>query len=168
MPRWPKRQILLLGCNDRPWLFEEPTGPRYGHEKANGRGRVMVTLGPEHRYANTGGWQYRYRLAVSYALERKLVGGHVTADTYAEHVDHINGIVDDDRLENLQLLGASIHGQTHALATIDAGGKDSNGQFIELAPNREFPVQRFGPVVSMREINNWTPTEYTLKSLEGP
>ncbi len=168
MPRWPKRQTLLPGCVDRPWLFEDPAGPRFGHEKATARGRVMVTLGPKHRYANTGDWQYRYRLVVSYALERKLVGGHVTANAYAEHVDHINGIIDDDRLANLQLLGASIHGQIHALATVDAGGRGSNGQFVELEPDREFPVQRFGPVVSMRAIDNWIPTEYTLKSLGGP
>lgn len=166
MPRWPKRRTLLLGCKDRPWLLEETTSARYGHETANTRGRVMVTLGPGHRYANTGGWQYRYRLAVSYALERRLVGGHVTADVYAEHVDHINGIIDDDRLENLQLLGASIHGQTHALAMVDAG--HNNGHFTELQPDREFPIHRFGPIVSMRAIDNWTPTEYTLGSLEGP
>lgn len=166
--KWLPRLDLLPGCVDRPWLFEEPTGPRFGHETANARGRIMVTLGPGHRYANTGGWQYRYRLVVSYALERKLVGGHVTANTYAEHVDHINGIVDDDRIQNLQLIGASIHGQTHALATVDAGGRSSDGHFVELAPDQEFPVQRFGPVVSMREIDGWIPAEYTLESLEGP
>ncbi len=166
--QWLPKLDLLPGCDDRPWLLEEPAGPRYGHETANARGRVMVTLGTKHRNANTGGWQYRYRLVVSYALERKLVGGHVTADSYAEHADHINGIVDDDRLENLQLLGASIHGTTHALATVDAGGRSSDGRFVELDPDIEFPVRRFGPVVSMREINGWIPTEYTLKSLEGP
>lgn len=162
MPRWSKRQALLPGCEDRPWLLEEPSGPRYGNEKAGSRGRILVTLGKAHRYSNQSGKQYRYRLVVSYALERKLVGGHVTADRYAEHVDHINGFVDDDRIENLQLIGASIHGRTHALATIDAMRRSSDGRFVELEPDVEFPVQRFGPIVSMRQINNWIPTTYTL------
>jgi len=147
----------------RPWMLEKPSGPRYGHETANSRGRVIVTLGTRHRYANTGGWQYRYRLVVSYALERRLTGGHVTADAYAEHVDHINGIVDDDRLENLQLLGASIHGRSHALATIDARWRDFEGRFIEQEPDRELSINRFGPVVSMRPINDsCQPTIRTL------
>lgn len=166
--QWLPKLDLLPGCKDRPWLFEKPAGPRFGHETANGRGRVMVTLGPKHRFANTGGWQYRYRLVVSYALERKLVGGHVTANRYAEHVDHINGIVDDDKIGNLQLIGASIHGKTHATATIDAMTRDSDGRFVELEPDLEFPVQRFGPIVSMRQIDDWQPTTYTLESLEGP
>jgi len=88
---------------------------------------------------------------MSYGLERTLVGGHVTAQHYAEHVDHINGLVDDDRSENLRLLGASIHGQNHALATIDTKWRDFEGRFIEHDPD-EYAINRFGPIVSFRDI----------------
>jgi len=176
MPRWTKKRNLLPGCNYRPWLEEEITSPRYGNETQGARGRVRVTIGYKHRFANSAGWQWRYRLMVSYALERKLKGpklgpssdrvtgkrGRLQADDYAEHVDHKNGIINDDRLDNFRLLSASIHGQLHARATTDAGWRTKDGKFIEQTPKREYDLHRWGPIISNREIIDFVPVGYRL------
>ena len=115
-------------------------------------------LGVQHPYANSGGWQYRYRLAVAYALERSL-----RAD---EHVDHINGVVDDDRLSNLRLLTPELHGQLHAWLFEIAGCRRADGRFAEYHPDdvTSERAARVGPVISAREIDplTWLPVASQL------
>ena len=145
----------LPGVAARPWLSEpHPTSCRaYGTERRDVRGRVRVTLGVAHPFANTGGWNYRYRLVASYALGRALLA--------KEHVDHINGVIDDDRLSNLRLLTPELHGRLHAWLFEIAGCRSPNGQFVEYHPDDVAAERacRMGPVVSAREISadTWLP-----------
>ena len=118
---------LLPGCPLRPWLDEPlPAGlrklRRYGCERRDGdRDRVIVSLWQGHRFANAAGYQRRARLVAAYGL-----GALPRQD---EHVDHINGVSDDDRPENLRLLAASYHGSLHA-ELVDLGGfRSSDGRF---------------------------------------
>ena len=151
----PKERQLLDGLDRRPWLAE-PEADRnalYGNERRDPRGRVRVTLGKKHRYANSGGWCWRYRLLVSYALGRRL--------RRDEHVDHINGVIDDDRLSNLRILTPEIHGRYHAWLIEIAGCRGPDGRFKEYQPSdvvRERAC-RLGPVISTREIDavTWLP-----------
>jgi hypothetical protein len=107
----------------------QPLAARFGRETVDPRGRVKVRLCAGHPYANTGGWQWRYRLVVSYALGRRL--------RTDEHVDHVNGKCSDDRLENLRLLVAEYHGRLHARLFEIAGGRSETGQFREIGSAAE-------------------------------
>lgn len=158
-PLYSPKMDLLPGCPRRPWLEEIPLpGPRFGHETRDDRGRVRVNLRVGHRFANASGWQWRYRLVASYAL------GYLPRPD--EHVDHESEVVDDDRLENLRLLGVEYHGQLHARAWEEAGRRNGNGQW---GPAREspdtVPINRLGPVLSTREIDHrtWRPRSRTLE-----
>lgn len=94
----------------RPWLspgiaplFEHFSG--FGREvKSAGRWRVKLHVG--HPYANQSGWQWRGRLVMFYALGMKL--------PESVHVHHRNGDMEDDRLENLALIGWRDHGKLHS------------------------------------------------------
>ncbi len=123
--RWPPIRSLLPGCPSRPWL---PTrghlSSRFGNETMDDRGRVLVTLGVGHPYANSAGWQYRYRLLVACAL------GHLPRSD--EHVDHLGEGGSDDHLPRLRLVLAEYHGRYHASATELAGGRGADGRFTEL------------------------------------
>ncbi len=116
---------LLPGCADRPWLRESPpkAARRFGNETRDERGRVRVTLYRGHPHANRSGAQWRYRLAVAYALNRPLRSD--------EHVDHADGSLDRDDLSNLRLLAAEYHGQVHALLIELAGYRSRDGRFAE-------------------------------------
>jgi hypothetical protein len=88
-------------------------------------GYVMVWE-PDHPSARNGGWVLEHRLVVEQALGRYLLR--------EEQVDHINGVKDDNRLENLQVLD----GTTHAKKTQDDLRKGRQ----ELAEYR----RRYGPL----------------------
>ncbi len=156
------KRELLAGVDERPWLAEASPFPRFGNERRDERGRIRVTLGKRHPYANSGGWAYRYRLVVAYALGRRL--------RRDEHVDHINGVVDDDRLENLRLLTPEIHGRYHAWLFELAGCRGADGRFTayEFEDVESERACRLGPVVSAREIDprTWLPVSEQL-TLEG-
>jgi len=73
-------------------------------------GYVMVWE-PTHPNRSFRGWQAEHRIVVEQAI-----GRYLTTD---EHVDHINGIKDDNRRENLQVLSASEHSRKTAVDVSD-------------------------------------------------
>lgn len=151
---------MLPGLDERPWLLEPAADrPFFGNERQDGRGRVRVNLGKNHPYANSGGWAWRYRLVVAYALGRKL--------RRDEHIDHINGVIDDDRLENLRLLTPEIHGRYHAWLFEVAGCRGEDGRFLEYRPQDVSTerASRLGPVISARTIDpqTWLPLSQQLE-----
>lgn len=68
--------------------------------KLDNYGYVMVWE-PEHPNKSLKGWQYEHRLVVE-----KRLGRYLRSD---EQVDHINGIKNDNRPSNLQVLTAGQH-----------------------------------------------------------
>lgn len=58
---------------------------------------------PEHPNANSGKRVFEHRLVME-----KVIGRYLSK---TEQVDHINGVKDDNRPENLQILSASDHGR---------------------------------------------------------
>lgn len=142
---------LRPGCPWRPWL-DEPRPARaraYGRERPDDRGRVLVTLHRGHRFANRSGRQYRYRLVVLYKLEE--LGRRTLTST--DHVDHVNGCVSDDRLENLRVLGAEYHGRRHAVVYEEA--REVDGEWRDLDYEEIWPLEanRVGAVISLRPID---------------
>lgn len=140
--RSPPIHVLLPGCPWRPWLpAYGPIASRFGHEKADDRGRVRVTLRVGHPYANSAGWQYRYRLLVAFALGR--------LPRSDEHVDHLREGCSDDDLLHLRLILAEYHGRDHAFATELAGGRSADGRFQELEkPLDTEPASRDAAVIT--------------------
>lgn len=85
------------------------TGERNGRWKGGQMvdkktGRVLIYT-PGHPAAINGRYVYRYRLVVE-----KRLGRFLKPD---EHIHHINGIKDDDRDENLQVMSGSEHAKLH-------------------------------------------------------
>jgi hypothetical protein len=134
---------LLPGCPWRPWLTEANGNPKFGTERRDERGRVRVWLGRGHRFADRSGRQWRYRLVVCYALGYRL--------PECDHVDHRDGVVDRDVLSNLRVLGAVFHGRHHA-RLFEVAGCRKDGKFVELPVPVPVLAQRFGAVISSREI----------------
>ena len=75
-------------------------GGRYKHDKG-----YWYVLKPEHPYANYKGYVFEHRLVMEEFLGRYLIPN-------IDDVHHINGVKDDNRIENLQLL---IHGKHSSL-----------------------------------------------------
>lgn len=73
----------------------------------NGRPAIKDSSGyirlyePGHPHGMHGGWVFEHRLVIEHEVGRYL--------TPKEHVHHINGVKDDNRRENLELLGHSEH-----------------------------------------------------------
>lgn len=97
-------------------------------------------LGRDHPLANSGGWQYAYRVDVADAIGRPLRSD--------EHVHHVNRDHTDDDLENLELLTVEYHGQVSGYAALLAVARGEDGRFKELdVPEGPFSWPRRGPVL---------------------
>jgi len=140
-------EYLVPGCTNRPWLREHPTSQSFGVERADRRGRVRVTLGTSHEYANTGGWQYRYILTVNYTLGRRLLTG--------EHVHHEDLVVYHDVLPNLTVVHASHHGREHAYLQTLAGCRGPDGRFVEYDTDHPPVIRgtRYKAIISHKSID---------------
>ena len=81
----------------------------------DGHGRVLV-YSPNHPNPSwCGSHVYRYRLVMEKHLGRFLLPDEV--------VHHRNGVVNDDRIENLELMTQSVHAKRH----------NTNGEFTHVA-----------------------------------
>jgi len=69
--------------------------PNYKNGKRNMKGGYVGLYVPDHPIANEDGCVYEHRIVMEYALGRVL--------SSVEVVHHINGIRNDNRLENLKL-----------------------------------------------------------------
>lgn len=74
--------------------------PRWKGGRIGGAGYIFI-LTPNHPYANNHGYVREHRLVMEKHLNRYLLPW--------EAVHHINGIRDDNRLENLELLPSGEH-----------------------------------------------------------
>jgi len=82
-----------------------PRGPAHHCWK----GGLRKTQGRVHEYVDLGRHSNNYVLRARAVMERML-GRSLRKD---EHVHHKNGITDDDRPENLEMLSASEHSRRH-------------------------------------------------------
>jgi endogenous inhibitor of DNA gyrase (YacG/DUF329 family) len=102
----------------------------------NGRPAILDKMGyvrvyePTHVKAMKGGWVFEHRLLMERHLNRSLAQD--------EHVHHINGVKDDNRLENLVVLGHSEHSsltgreRTEALTAMQAELAEYRRRFGQL------------------------------------
>lgn len=76
--------------------------------------------------ADKTGYIYEHRLVIARSLGRPLVGGEI--------VHHLNGVTDDNRLENLELVTPNTHGQANkvVVARLQAEIARLQGRIVEL------------------------------------
>lgn len=85
---------------------------------------------PRHPDASKSGWMLQHRLVAEEAIGRRLLP--------KEHVHHLNGIKDDNRPENLQVLNTG----DHTRITLAARVARERAERAELAEYR----RRYGPL----------------------
>lgn len=90
-----------------------------GRKKSNG-GYVLV-FSPQHPCAEVGGYMLEHRLLMEVHLGRYLGPSEV--------VHHQNGVVDDNRIENLRLFPSTNQHTKHHRSKDDL--RDNRGRFVE-------------------------------------
>ena len=85
---------------------------------------------PTHPKAGNGGWVAEHRFVVEQVL-----GRYLESD---EHVHHVNGVKDDNRIENLQVMDSL----DHLILSGVEHRKEQQAMLAELAEYRK----RFGPL----------------------
>ena len=122
---------LCNGIGKTKWPLERIHNGR--HARKDRWGYVMLWE-PTHPNRSYKGWQPEHRLVVEKVLGRYL--------TPIEQVDHINGVKDDNRPENLQVLDARSH-STKTMNDLWNGIRSQTAAIKdELAQYRE----RYGPL----------------------
>jgi len=91
-----------------------------GGRRLSGDGYVRIYR-PSHPYATQEGYVLEHRLIMEKCLGRFLKPNEIA--------HHINGIKDDNRIENLQLMGIISHRKFH----INKRERDKNGRFMPRA-----------------------------------
>jgi uncharacterized protein (DUF1330 family) len=81
-------------------------------------------LFPDHPEANLWGYVKRAVLILEKHLGRYL--------THGENIHHINGIKDDDRIENLKIMTNKEHTKLHAQMRNHHKKKGDDGKFISM------------------------------------
>lgn len=97
---------------------ENPSWKPEGRSDQIHKGRLLLYR-PEHPSSAKSGYILAYRLIMEQHLGRLLLT--------TEHVHHLNGDPSDNRIENLQLVSASVHRRIHMMTPV----KDPvTGRFI--------------------------------------
>lgn len=108
--RFKKGGIGWNKGNSAPWLKGKPK-PYFKRIREN-RGYVQLWK-PEHPMADSVGYIYEHRLVMSNFLKRNL--------ERKEMVHHINGIKNDNRIENLEIVIGLEHYKKHSHKIICPG-----------------------------------------------
>ena len=109
-PRWGKGRPENKITSDKHYAF--PKGELHPHWKGGrkiSQGYVLV-LKPDHPNANKTGYVREHVLIMSLHLGRPIAANEV--------VHHINGIRDDNRLENLVLMTRQEHTSNHTKGNV--------------------------------------------------
>lgn len=102
----------------------------------NGKPVIRWTTGylfiyePDHPAAFEGGWVAEHRWLMEQQLGRRLATG--------EHVHHVNGVKDDNRLENLEVLSHSEHSSLT--------GRERQAENERMAAELVAYRERYGPL----------------------
>ena len=125
-----RKQCVIIDC-ERPWSSRQgwctmhyhrwkrhgnslTKKKNIGSKKYEKDGYVLVRI-PEHPNLQSNGYIREHRLVMSNFLKRPLLSHEI--------VHHKNGIRDDNRIENLELLTRSVHPTGHDIICPNCGVK---------------------------------------------
>lgn len=83
------------------WNTGSKNGLWKGGRSIASNGYVLIRVGPDHPLADKRGYAYEHRLVAMQMLGRQLLPG--------EQVHHINGVITDNRPENLEVVASNAH-----------------------------------------------------------
>ena len=99
-----RTKYCSLECRDRDWKDNSPISGEKNYNWKGGTTRVQGYIyqkKPKHPFCNGGGYVMQHRLV----MEKK-IGRYLTTN---EEVHHRNGIKDDNRIENLEIVVKNKH-----------------------------------------------------------
>lgn len=109
--QWAKRETCSKKCaaRSRPWTHKGEAHWHWrGGRTQTGHGYVQAHA-PDHPEANDKGYVMEHRLVMERVLGRRILR--------SEHVHHKNGVRDDNRPENLEVIDGREHNRRHSLLT---------------------------------------------------